>query len=514
MVAFKGMTAIDFSGDNDYLDANYMQGQVAATETKEACFYPPLLDDEGITSFTNVDLTRNLLVYTTASRATTDKTVDDYLKDRDEEMVVTDDGYLSVKPADDLVSEHVKGHWIQDKIAVRDHLLVDKQDFNCPISYDFAEGKRMWYQRIPDNYAGQKIALDSNDQPILDAAGEPTYEMDTKAGWESISLPFTAELVTTQDKGEITHFYDGSTKGHEYWLREYRKMTVDAEESTADMYYPNAGSDTKEYTNTFLWDFYYSKDSYKDLNTDEYQKTYYRDAHDMENYPYIKAATPYIVGFPGEFYYEFDLSGKWNPQNRVGGVTIEHPGQQTITFASEASTVNNPVTIGVSDTELLNGAEGPYKGYYFKPNYLNIEVPGNGYIMDSNGASYEMVTSSTDANKKKLSAFRTYFEADSKVVKAPTRRIRFNNVSSQLGGDEQSEGNMAENVDIRAGKRKVIVTSNLKHTADVRIFNVGGLCIANFNIEPGQTIEHPVYHDGVYVVHAAGGRYRTKLAVK
>jgi hypothetical protein len=39
-------------------------------------------------------------------------------------------------------------------------------------------------------------------------------------------------------------------------------------------------------------------------------------------------------------------------------------------------------------------------------------------------------------------------------------------------------------------------------------------CATNFNIEPGQTIETPVYRDGVYVVHVAGGRYRTKLGVK
>ena len=512
-VAFKGMTAIDFSGDNDYLDANYKQGLIAATDTKEACFYPPLLDDEGITSFTNVDLTRNLLVYTTASRATTDKTVDDYLKDRDEEMVVTDDTYRSVKQADDLISGHVKGHWVQDKVAVRDHLLVDKEDFNCPISYDFAVGKRMWYQRIPDNYAGQKIALDSNNQPILDAAGDPTYVMDTKAGWESISLPFTAELVTTQDKGEITHFYTGSTKGHEYWLREYRKMTVDAEESTADMYYPNAGSATKEYTNTYLWDFYYKKDNYKDQNTDDYQKTYYSEAHDMVNYPYSQAGTPYIIGFPGEFYYEFDLSGKWNPQNRVGGVTIEHPGQQTITFASAASTANNPVTIGVSDTELLNNAAGPYKGYYFKPNYLNIEVPENGYIMASDGASYTQVTSSTAAANKKLSAFRTYFQADPKVVKAPTRSIVFNNVSSQFGGEEQRD-HVSESMEFFAKKHKIVVTSHMQNVADVGIYTASGICVGSFDIQPDETIETPVYTSGVYIIRAAGGHYTKKVTVK
>ena len=117
--------------------------------------------------------------------------------------------------------------------ATNDHLLVDEQDFNCPISYDFIEdtnesshdGTHMWYQRKPKIYV------------------EPVWN-DTKRttkGWEAISLPFTAELVTTVKKGEITHFYSGSTDyfdkdkpvkdntktkvGHEYWLREYRDIS-------------------------------------------------------------------------------------------------------------------------------------------------------------------------------------------------------------------------------------------------------------------------------------------------
>ena len=73
---------------------------------------------------------------------------------------------------------------------------------------------------------------------------------------------------------------------------------------------------------------------------------------------------------------------------------------------------------------------------------------------------------------------------------------------------------MAESVDIYTKKRKVVVTSHLRSATDVRIFNLSGLCIANFNIEPGQTIEHPIYHDGVYIVHVAGGRYKSKLAVR
>ena len=86
---------------------------------------------------------------------------------------------------------NVKGHWVQksgsgDYMALRDHQLVDKQDFNAPMRYTFdsytdnenvEHGYRMWYQRNPDNFAGQEKDMDENGNPVL----------RSDAGWESIS---------------------------------------------------------------------------------------------------------------------------------------------------------------------------------------------------------------------------------------------------------------------------------------------------------------------------------------
>ena len=146
----------------------------------------------------------SMLPCVSLASAATDAVVSGYLPDV--AYSETDATYRTVAIAS---TNGVKGHQIvlngSAYTATKDHLLVDKQDFNCPISYKFAGGKRMWYQRMPDHY------------------------VNLTEGWEAVSLPFTAELVSTQDKGEITHFYSGSlnvdengTKiGHEYWLREY-----------------------------------------------------------------------------------------------------------------------------------------------------------------------------------------------------------------------------------------------------------------------------------------------------
>jgi len=432
----------------------------------------------------------------------------------------TGEGYVEGKAAYRTVAlsdpQYITGHWIQKSgenyIAQRDHQLVDKQDFNAPIGYQFDTGKRMWYQRMPDNYAGQEHNMDAN--------GKPVFRQD--AGWESISLPFTAELVTTDVKGEITHFYGTSTTGHEYWLREFKgKVLKDKQEPTdPDVYVanfglPTAGTGSKDATNTFLWDYYYeakatAKHNQKDKNNDTYQ-TYYNDERTYAGYPLLQGGKPYLIGFPGARYYEFDLSGGFEAFPTTATYQSERPeklSKQTITFAS-----NTGATIGVSDTEM--NAVTAQDGYYHRPNYLNIEMPAGGYVMSYDGHAYNKLTADdVTAKKNKVSAFRTYFSTSATPQQA-ARRIIFNSDYTQLGEvDDDMKDKLGESLDIRPGKRSIVITSNLKHTADVRIFNVGGLCIANFDIEPGQTIEHAIYHDGVYVVHAAGGRYRTKLAVK
>jgi hypothetical protein len=371
---------------------------------------------------------------------------------------------------------------------------VDKQDFNCPIGYQFDDTHRMWYQRMPDRY------------------------VSLTEGWETVSLPFTADLVTTQDKGEITHFYEGSRTiegsdakiGHEYWLREYRgKKTDSGDTFTATFNYPDATGSDRQVDNTFLWDYYYSKNhvgdnnSGPDANTDTYQ-TYYETGRELKTYPLLATATPYIIGFPGKTYYEFDLSGEWTAKNTATPAPAKLD-KQTISFVSEPG-----FSIAITDDELANAAIDD-DGYMFMPNYMSTVVTGTSYQMVAAGNQFDQQTNAIPV------PFRPYFVPGSSS--APSTRaaqyIVFDSSDSSFAFDDDSaEDKLGESMVIRGGKHKVIVTSNLKHTADVRIFNVGGLCIANFNIEPGQTIEHPIYHDGVYVVHAAGGRYRTKLAVK
>ena len=530
--AYENMTAIDFTGNGE--TAIYQQNAIKTepyANLENGAFFPPLLDDGGVKGFKNVDLTKNLLAYTQINAEqghendacnVTDVTVAAALGEiAYQEGNATGDGYVAGKAAYRTVAlsdpQYITGHWIQksgnDYIAQRDHQLVDKQDFNAPVSYRFADGKRMWYQRMPDNYAGQEHDMDAN--------GKPVFRQD--AGWESISLPFTAELVTTDVKGEITHFYGNHTKDHEYWLREYKGKVdksqvtgnnTDAGTFVADFRLPAATDTTRTVNNTFLWDYYYEATAghnLKDKNNDTYQNTYYSIARTYEGYPLLQGGTPYIIGFPGARYYEFDLSGGFEAFPTTATYQSERPevlSKQTITFAS-----NVGATIGVSDTEMNNVTA--QAGYYHRPNYLNIEMPAGGYVMSKDGDAYNQMTADdVTAKTNKVSAFRTYFSTLQKPQMA-ARRIVFNRNYEQLGNsDFDIQEKFGEGLDIRPGKQSVIVTSHLKYTADVRIFNVSGLCLASFNIEPGQTVKTTINFDGVYIVDADGSRYVKKVMLK
>ena len=486
MLAHKGMTAIDFTGYND-VSKGYKQG---LQEGKY--FYPPLLDETGLTGFRNVDLTQNLLVYS-PSQTTNEATynvLDNYFDDLVCEELGDDSGtdpdeawYRRVATVTAAEQQLVRGHVIfsQDNqyIADRDHFLVDKQDFNSPIAYQFDGGHRMWYQRTPDNYV--------------------TMQGGNKKGWESISIPFKAELVTTPQKGEITHFYGTSMKGHEYWLRQFKggkNSTSDATVFVADFQKPDAGDETKSFTNTFLWDYYYQYANRKDVNRDDYQN-YYSEPHSYVGYPSTNAGTPYIVGFPGDYYYEFDLSGSFVPEYTAGWPGDRVLDRQTITFASEYGT-----TIGISDDELKGVKVGDYT---FRPNYAATDLTTASYVLNTEGSSYDRAETTTTI------PFRPYFT--SAADGARTRSIVFGDEGSQLGGEGDSS-HSGQNLIITTREHKIIVESQLRYVTDVRIVTPAGITLKTFTINPGEVIETYMVNRGIYIVQTVDARYTKKLAVK
>ena len=495
--AYPYMTAIDFAGhkNTNIVNGTYGLGSTAASGDIPKLFYPPLLDDDGLLSISNCDETRNLLVYAPAaiseSGYANQKTFDvltEYFTEPDyNDSYDNSDGYRIVKEC----TQDVHGHLVQsDLTAINDHLLVDKQDFNCPIGYTFTGDKLMWYQRTP-----------ANDEFV-----------DHTKGWQGVSLPFTAELVTTNQKGEITHFYSGSetskngtsTKvGHEYWLRRLDNIK---EEGTApdivakaDFFYPIAGKENKTVTNRFLWDYYYHNEdvhNQKDANADMYlqYRQYYNENRTYAGYPLVTAATPYILGLPGETYYEFDLSGKFEAMNTAE--PIDKLGKQIITFASEPN-----ASIKVSDVEIDDIRSTVTKsGYTFMPSYLNMSLDAgtNNYTLAEDGSKYEKVPATGEATT--VSAFRPFFTvASSSVKKQLPSYILF---SGEYGSPEEGPESVIDGgIEIYARGRTIYTRSHLQEPAVIRIINIGGGTITSYVLEPEQTVTTQIHVAGAYLVN-------------
>ena len=481
---YPGMTAVDFTGHNDL---GYSKNET------NGIFFAPIMDaDITLTGVANADETQNLLVYAPKQGSDNANVLGDYFGVPEPVYGELDDDattgmkaeYRAVAALAASEVSAVKGHvsYLDDAgkyVAVTDHLLVDKQDFNSPIAYQFVGDHRMWYQRTPDNYVSMKKGA--------------------KLGWESVSIPFTAELVTTPQKGEITHFFGNSNKGHEYWLREFKGGKDDSNDATifvADFQKPAVGEETKSFTNTFLWDYYYQYGNRKDVNSDDYQN-YYSESHSYVGYPYTKAGTPYIVGFPGDYYYEFDLSGSFVPEYTAGWPGSRTLDRQTITFASETG-----VQIGVSDDELTGVKVG---NYTFRPNYAATPLSTPSYVLNADGSSYDKAETTITM------PFRPYFTSTGNGAR--TRSIVFGDEGSLLGGDEDPS-HSGQNLIITTREHKIIVESQLRYVTDVRIVNTAGITMKTFTIKPGEVVETFMINAGVYIVQSTDARYTKKLAVK
>ena len=249
-----------------------------------------------------------------------------------------------------------------------------------------------------------------------------------------------------------------------------------------------------------MWDYYYSKNEQKDANTDTYQ-TYYETGRNLEQYPLLATAKPYIIGFPGKTYYEFDLSGEWTAKNTATTAPAQL-SKQSISFVSVPN-----ITIRVSDDELHAVTADNYS---FMPNYMSKKEEG--FLMNATGSSFDV----TPAGGSATVPFRPYFvytgsNAPSYDV---TRSIHFDSSESSFTIDEDPSDELAGELRFSVKPRKLVTSSTLRKPADVQIYSTSGVVISSFTIQPGETVETDINTSGVYIVRAANGRYTKKLTLK
>lgn len=486
-------TAIDFTCRNDKGAA--MGFKQAADINQNGIFYPPVDDNAKIFSDLSIQqgVSQNLLVYTAANGNDIDNNTEAYdiadnalgYKENTSETTIyghhifknnADDGYTT-----SLL--HLVERTPEDKNSEGDK--CENNDFCAPIQ--FTVTNHAWYVRKPMYYA-----------------------KDATGAWEGICLPFTAQKVMASLNGEITHFYGTPTEEeldnpatnthtlhHEYWLRGL--TGVNETEKTATFQRPDttAGLFMNESANAAKWNYQFSNsffgNTYKDWAYRWDADSYYANKHEYQDYIPLTAGVPYIVRFPGERYYEFDLSSKF-----YYSILNKKEDPQTITFYAYANKEPQNRAIVIPITADMKTVSD---GYAHRGTFAAKEVANGGiYALNTEGTAF-----SNTATSQTVMPFRTYLTTESTNAGARSSEVPSVIRISETTGIDRIEPEINGNDDTPAGESLFIrpigahrVRIESTYSTQLQVFSTTGQLYRILDVRPG-TATYSGFPDGIYI---------------
>lgn len=488
-------TAIDFTCLNDKGAA--MGFKQAADINQNGIFYPPVDDNAKIFSDLSIQqgVSQNLLVYTAANGNDIDNNTEAYdiadnalgYKENTSETTIyghhifknnADDGYTT-----SLL--HLVERTPEDKNSEGDK--CENNDFCAPIQ--FTVTNHAWYVRKPMYYA-----------------------KDATGAWEGICLPFTAQKVMASLNGEITHFYGTPTEEeldnpatnthtlhHEYWLRGL--TGVNETEKTATFQRPDttAGLFMNESANAAKWNYQFSNsffgNTYKDWAYRWDADSYYANNHEYQDYIPLTAGVPYIVRFPGERYYEFDLSSKF-----YNSILNKKEDPQTITFhayGSASEELQKKAIVIPITTDMKTVSDG----YAHRGTFAAKEVANGGiYALNTEGTAF-----SNTATSQTVMPFRTYLTTESTNAGARSSEVPSVIRISETTGIDRIEPEINGNDDTPAGESLFIrpigahrVRIESTYSTQLQVFSTTGQLYRILDVRPG-TATYSGFPDGIYI---------------
>lgn len=486
-------TAIDFTCLNDKGAA--MGFKQAADINQNGIFYPPVDDNAKIFSDLSIQqgVSQNLLVYTAANGNDIDNNTEAYdiadnalgYKENTSETTIyghhifknnADDGYTT-----SLL--HLVERTPEDKNSEGDK--CENNDFCAPIP--FTVTNHAWYVRKPMYYAE-----------------------DATGAWEGICLPFTAQKVMASLNGEITHFYGTPTEEeldnpatnthtlhHEYWLRGL--TGVNETEKTATFQRPDttAGLFMNESANAAKWNYQFSNsffgNTYKDWAYRWDADSYYAKGHEYQDYIPLTAGVPYIIRFPGERYYEFDLSSKF-----YNSILNKKEDPQTITFHAYANKEPQNRAIVIPITADMKTVSD---GYAHRGTFAAKEVANGGiYALNTEGTAF-----SNTATSQTVMPFRTYLTTESTNAGARSSEVPSVIRISETTGIDRIEPEINGNDDTPAGESLFIrpigahrVRIESTYSTQLQVFSTTGQLYRILDVRPG-TATYSGFPDGIYI---------------
>lgn len=479
--AYYGNTKKDYFHYNAYkLDTKSMGTYVhiptttainfAATDRDEPEVYDNLTIKDGVT--------QNLLVYTAANDTSKDNEaydiVDKALNYDEKTAESSIQGHHIVKTGETTYTTpflHLVERTANNENSEGETCY--NNDFCVPL--EFSVTNHAWYVR----------------KPML-------YAENTTGAWEGISLPFTVQKAVASLNGEITHFYGTKDLHHEYWLRGL--TGVNETEKTATFQRPGTGTGLFNYAgNTTGMDYTFHNtffvDTYGNWLYNNVENPYYGETQTLKGYLPLMAGVPYIVRFPGERYYEFDLSSKF-----YNSLLNKKENPQTITFhayGSESEELQKKAIV-IPITEEMKTISNDYahRGTFAAKKVANGDI----YALNTEGTAF-----SNTATSQTVMPFRTYLTKESTNAGARSSAVPSVIRISETTGIDRIEPEINGNDDTPAGESLFIrpigahrVRIESTYSTQLQVFSTTGQLHRILDVQPG-TATYSGFPDGIYI---------------
>ena len=491
--AYYGNTDKDYFHYNAYnQDTKHMGTYVHIPTTTAINFAADGRDEPDIYDNLTIkdEVTQNLLVYTAADNTSKENEAYDIVHQALNYDEKTQEGSIQghhiVKTGETYATPFLH---LVERTANNENSegwTCKNNDFCVPL--EFSVTNHAWYVRKPMLYAEK-----------------------TTGAWEGISLPFTVQKAEASLNGEITHFYGTPTEDelanpatnthtlhHEYWLRgltsvdETKKTATFQRPGTGTGLFNNTGNTTSmDYTfhNTFFVDTY-GKWLYNNV-----ENPYYGETQTLTGYLPLLAGVPYIVRFPGEYYYEFDLSSKF-----YNSILNKKEDPQTITFhayGSESEELQKKAIV-IPITEEMKTISN---GYAHRGTFAAKKVANGGiYALNTEGTAF-----SNTATSQTVMPFRTYLTTESTNAGARSSAVPSVIRISETTGIDRIEPEINGNDDTPAGESLFIrpigahrVRIESTYATQLQVFSTTGQLYRILDVRPG-TATYSGFPDGIYI---------------
>ena len=251
---------------------------------------------------------------------------------------------------------------------------------------------------------------------------------------------------------------------------------------------------------TYDFDNPFFINTYEDRLYNKTANPYYGEAHTYEGYQLQVANVPYIVRFPGEQYYEFDLSSKF-----YNNITGKKDVAQTVTFnaygpenANSAHYGNGTVNIPVTSTDNISTTVGNYshQGCYTATKVQD----GSIYGMNADGTAFDDASTLST-----VMPFRTYMTVATSGAKTRSAVPSVINIAEPTGIDKISpdmdnndeDSDDAHSFNVRPiGNHRVSIESTQAMLLDV--YTAAGQLFRKLDIQPG-TATYSGFPSGLYL---------------